>query len=212
MRGRLISIEGTEGAGKTTVLQRIERYLREKQISVCMTREPGGTQLAEEIRRVLLHPAAEDSMLPETELLLMFAGRAQHIHYCIEPALQKGQWVVTDRYVDASYAYQGGGREINPEIIQFLDEWIVGDLIPDLTILLDVSVETGLSRAALRSGKKDRIEREQTEFFERVRYAYLDRAMQFPERVKVVDARLPLPEVEAKIVRVFDEFFASHTS
>ena len=157
MRGKFITLEGTEGAGKSTARLFIMNYLEKAGLKVVVTREPGGTDIAEAIRNVLLHRASDEIMLSETELLLMFAGRAQHIHHRIKPALQSGKWVLSDRYIDASYAYQGGGRGLSLAFIKALDKEIVGDWYPDLTILLDVPAEIGMARAESRGGSKDRI-------------------------------------------------------
>src|SRR3990167_4313950 len=139
--GKFITLEGIEGAGKSTALQFIRDYFAEKHQEILVTREPGGTSLSEEIRQLILHPKSDEVMLADTELLLMFAARAQHIKHCLRPALEAGKWVVSDRYIDASYAYQGGGRQVNLNHIKVLDEMIVGELYPDLTLLLDLSVD-----------------------------------------------------------------------
>jgi len=207
MRGKLITIEGTEGAGKSTALQFIQDYLALAKKETVLTREPGGTEIAEEIRKLLLHPPSSEIMGPKTELLLMFASRAQHINQCILPALQTGNWVVSDRYVDASYAYQGGGRGIPVHQIKTLDQLIVGDLYPDLTLLLDVPADLGFARAEKRGSPKDRIEQEKIDFFVRVRNAYLERAKQDAKRIKIIDASLDLPAVQNQIRKVLDEFF-----
>ena len=149
--GKFITIEGSEGAGKSTAMNYMRSHLADLPQGVIFTREPGGTGLAEEIRKVLLYPASNEKMTPETELLLMFAGRAQHLNVSILPALQAGKWVVSDRFIDASYAYQGGGRGIPIETIQTLDKLIVGRHYPDLTLLLDVPAELGFSRTEKRS-------------------------------------------------------------
>lgn len=207
-RGKFITIEGTEGAGKSTSRLFILNYLEKANLKVVVTREPGGTDIAEEIRNVLLHRVNNEIMLAETELLLMFAGRAQHIFNRIEPALQSGKWVLSDRFVDASYAYQGGGRGIDPQFIAALDKHVVGKLYPDLTFLLDVPAELGMQRAEQRGSQKDRIEQEKIDFFKRVRTAYLERAKKDPKRIKVIDASLTLTEVQAQIQRVLDTFLA----
>jgi dTMP kinase len=199
MRGKLITIEGTEGAGKSTVLAFIQMYLDTHHRPVTITREPGGTSMGEAIRNVLLHSPKNEPLTPEAELLLMFAARAQHIKQVIMPALQAGQWVVSDRYVDASYAYQGGGRMIDERVIAFLDHWVVGDHQPDLTLLFDLPVEVGLARAESRGAGKDRFEQEKIEFFERVRQAYLMRAKAAPERVKIIDASQSPEAVQAAV-------------
>lgn len=207
--GKFISIEGTEGAGKSTALQFIKNYLTEAKIDVVWTREPGGTDFAEEIRRLILHPMSFETIEPETELLLMFAARAQHMKTNILPALQSGKWVATDRFVDASYAYQGGGRGLETKYIEMLDQWIVGSYYPNLTIMLDIAPEKGFERAEKRGTDKDRIEQEKIDFFIRVRDRYLQRAKEFPERIKVVDASVPLFGVENQIRDVLDQFIKS---
>jgi len=208
-RGKFISIEGSEGAGKSTALQFIQQYLAQAQIEAVVTREPGGTAVAEDIRQVLLHAPHTETMLAETELLLMFAGRAQHLQHCILPALQKGLWVISDRYVDASYAYQGGGRGMDKANIQWLEQWIVASHIPDLTLLLDIDAQLGLSRAEKRGAQKDRIEQEKIDFFVRVREAYLERAKRYPKRIKIIDADQSLPDVQAAIKHELDLFIQS---
>lgn len=205
-RGTFITIEGTEGAGKSTALQFIQSYLTKAGKEVVVTREPGGTVVAEEIRKILLHPMNSETIQPETELLLMFAGRAQHISRCILPALQSGKWVISDRYIDASYAYQGGGRGIDFYHIKALDKLVVGNFYPDLTLLLDVPAEIGFARAEKRSPIRDRIEQEKIDFFLRVRSVYLDRAKQDPNRIKIIDASLALPVVQANIGKALDTF------
>jgi dTMP kinase len=207
-RGKFITIEGTEGAGKSTARLFIMNYLEKAGHRVVVTREPGGTDLAEEIRHVLLHRVNNESMLPTTELLLMFASRAQHIQNRIEPALTSGKWVLSDRYIDASYAYQGGGRGMDLGFIKTLDKNVVGNLYPDLTFLLDVTAELGMARAEQRGSQKDRIEQEKIDFFKRVRSAYLDRAKQDPKRITVIDASLALPDVQAQMQRALDKFLA----
>lgn len=204
--GKFISIEGTEGAGKTTALQYIQAYLEQANMTVTVTREPGGTDIAEEIRRVVLHRVNDEVMQPETELLLMFASRAQHIHAKILPALQKGNWVLCDRYVDASYAYQGGGRGIDMRFIAELDRYIVNQVYPDLTFLLDLPAELGMARTEQRAGGKDRIEREKIDFFNRLRQVYLERAEQDPGRIKMIDASKPIDSVREQISEVLSEF------
>jgi len=206
MRGKFITIEGVEGAGKSTAIQFIQQYL--SHVNLISTREPGGTEIAEEIRKILLYPNNSEPMQVKTELLLMFASRAQHISQCIQPALAAGKWVMSDRYIDASYAYQGYGRGIEIEIIKALDKFVVGDLYPDLTILMDVPVEIGIMRAEQRNTKKDRIEHEQVDFFKRIRNAYLDRAATEPQRIKVIDASQSLTAVQEQIQQVLEQFVA----
>ena len=196
-RGRFITLEGGEGAGKSTVMAVIAAVLAERGIACEMTREPGGTPLAEAIRALALDAHWTGVMRPETELLLVFAARAQHVRERIEPALAAGRWVVSDRYTDASYAYQGGGRGQPAERIAALEAW-AAPIVPDLTFLLDVPVEQGLARAFSR-GERDRMEREQAEFHERVRAAYQARVATDPARFRVVDAGLSQAEVAAAV-------------
>lgn len=210
MRGQFITIEGTEGAGKSSAIAWMKDFFKQKHIPVCVTREPGGTTISEAIRQVLLQTPAGETLYPQTELLLMFAARAQHIKQVIEPALKAGSWVISDRYIDASYAYQGGGRGIEKGIIQFLDEWIVGSVRPDLTLLFDLPVELGLMRAAGRGNEKDRIEQEQTSFFERIRQVYLDRAAEDPVRMNIIDARVSPAEVTDQLASVMEAFLERH--
>lgn len=196
-RGRFITLEGGEGAGKSTCIPLIEDQIRQAGHDVILTREPGGTELAERIREILLTP--DDTRIHEdTELLLMFAARAQHINEKINPALQKGKFVLCDRFTDATYAYQGGGRGIANERIAILEQWVQGDLRPDLTILFDIPVETGLARANSRSAP-DRFEQEKIEFFERVRSAYLEAANSQPQRFRIIDASKPLDDVRSQL-------------
>lgn len=204
--GKFISIEGTEGAGKSTALSFIQQLLTKAHIDVVMTREPGGTPLSEDIRQLLLHTQREEKILAETELLLLFAGRAQHLHHGILPALQSGKWVVSDRFIDASYAYQSGGRGFDIEKITYLDKWIVGNHYPDLTLLLDIDARLGMSRTEKRGAQKDRIEQEKIDFFMRVREMYLARAKHDTVRIKVIDASQPLTEVQAAIQVILDDF------
>jgi dTMP kinase len=204
MNGKFISIEGIEGAGKSTQLTFIADYLRDKGIDVLVTREPGGTQLGEQIRDLLLTPRSE-KMTDDAELLLMFAARVQHVQQKVLPALQNGQWVVSDRFVDATFAYQGGGRGLSVEMITTLESLVQETLQPDLTILLDLPVEVGMARAKER-GDFDRIENEQLSFFENVRSAYLERAKNNPERFRVINASQTLEQVQQDIAVVLDAF------
>ena len=208
LQGKFITLEGSEGAGKSTALEYIREYFARAHIDIVVTREPGGTPIAEEIRQLLLHHSSSETMRPETELLLMFACRAQHVAHCILPALQAGKWVVSDRFVDASYAYQGGGRGVDVHDIEAIDNIVVDDVYPDLTLLLDVPVTIGIKREEKRGAGKDRIEQEKLEFFERVREAYLERARQNSARIKVIDASQPLDKVKKQIHQVLDEFRA----
>ncbi|HKJ94301.1 MAG TPA: dTMP kinase [Gammaproteobacteria bacterium] len=185
-RGRFITIEGLEGAGKTTCIERLRRLLAERGQPAVFTREPGGTSLGESIRGLLLDHRAQ-AMDPQAEALLVFAARAEHLARVILPALEDGRWVVCDRFTDATFAYQGGGRGIPAERIAVLERWTQGDLRPDRTLFLDVPVDQGLSRAATR-GEPDRFERERAAFFERARTVYLDRCRAEPARMRRIDA------------------------
>jgi dTMP kinase len=207
-RGRFITVEGIEGAGKTTAMAVLQRQLEAQGLPLLVTREPGGTSLGEDLRGLLLgHRHA--GMASDTELLLMFAARAEHLHQRIEPALASGCWVLCDRFTDATYAYQGGGRGLSSDRIAALETWVQGTLRPELTLLLDVPVQLGLERAGRRSAP-DRFEREQGPFFERVRAAYLEIARREPERVRVVDAAQPLDTVAAALGAMLDDFVAAH--
>lgn len=206
MTGRFITVEGTEGAGKTSNIAFLQARLEAVGKTVVLTREPGGTPLGEAIRDLLLTRRG-DGMAVDTELLLMFAARAEHIAQLIRPALARGEWVLCDRFTDATYAYQGGGRRIDIDRIAALEHWVQGNLRPDLTIVLDVPVEVGLARAGRRSAP-DRFEREQLAFHEAVRAAYRTIAAREPARVQVVDAEQPLPRVQADLGRVLDAFLA----
>lgn len=183
---RLVSIEGGEGAGKSTVIDALRLALEARGEQVLLTREPGGTPLAEMIRGLLLDPAHEPAT-PETELLLMFAARAQHVREVIQPALDAGAWILCDRFTDSSYAYQGAGRGVDEALIAALERGAVG-MEPGLTLLLDVDVELGRSRIRARGGEPDRIERERMEFFQRVREGFLARAANAADRIRVIDA------------------------
>lgn len=200
--GKFITLEGGEGVGKTTNLEFICEYLRNKNIDVLLTREPGGTPFAEKIRDVLLDPATQEPVAEDTELLLMFASRAQHIAEKIKPALAAGQWVVCSRFTDSSFAYQGGGRGIPMARIQSLADWVHGDFQPDLTLILDLPVEIGLQRARERA-ELDRIEQEQKDFFERVRQAYLEQA-KTAARYRVIDANQALDAVQQHIAAALE--------
>lgn len=196
-RGLFITIEGGEGVGKSTNIELIRQLLESQGIECLVTREPGGTPLAEEIREVLIRNRTEP-VVSETELLLMFAARAQHLHQKILPALEQGAWVVSDRFTDATYAYQSGGRGVSAEKVAILEDFVQGPVRPDLTLLLDAPIEVGMARAKSR-GALDRFEEEQASFFARVRENYLLRAKQEPARFKVVDASRSLACVQAEI-------------
>jgi len=202
-RGVFLTIEGIEGVGKSTAVHYIRDYLLALKKDFILTREPGGTKLAEAIRELLLRPDPHEIMTREAELLLMFASRAQHIANVILPALQAGKWVVSDRFLDASYAYQGGGRKIDTARIDMLTQWIVGNVKPTLTILLDADPAVGLARAKNR-GPQDRIEQEKIDFFERVRNGYLVCAKQDPTRFHIINANQPLEKVQDELKKILD--------
>lgn len=197
MAGRFVTVEGSEGAGKTTQLAFMRDFLGRQGYPVMLTREPGGTGLGEELRSLLLGHR-DDGMALTTETLLMFAARAEHLERVIRPALAAGQWVLCDRFTDATYAYQGGGRGLPMAQIAILENWVQGDLRPDLTLLLDVPVAMGLARAGKR-GMADRFERETVDFFERVRATYLDRAQQYPDRYRIIDAAQSVDQVRVEV-------------
>ena len=201
--GLFISIEGIEGAGKSTASHFIKDYLSKHHIDVVMTREPGGTEIAEEIRSVLLKHHDEE-MMPQTEALLMCASREQHVTSKIKPALANGMWVIGDRFSDASYAYQGGARGLGVEKVMALQQWAIGDFQPNFTLLLDVPLEVSLQRVAKRK-KRDRIESEERVFFEVVRNTYLDLAKRFPQRYRIVDSAQEKRLVQQKLQEHLDE-------
>lgn len=207
MRGKFITIEGTEGVGKTTNIEFIKAWLETRSLPFVCTREPGGTPLAEQIRELLLAPR-EEIVSSTAELLLMFAGRAQHLHQVIEPVLSEGAWILCDRFTDATYAYQGAGRNMRSDLIAELEMLVQGSLRPDLTLILDIPVELGLKRASERS-EPDRFEQEQLEFFERVRQGYLAIAAADPNRCVVIDAALPLDAVQRQISIALEAFWFS---
>lgn len=205
-RGLFITVEGGEGVGKSTNMTYLEEHLKAQGIELVVTREPGGTALGEGIRGLLLQPG-KGEMAPAAELLLIFAARAQHIREVIEPALAAGSWVLCDRFTDATYAYQGGGRRLPMAMVRELETLVQGELRPDYTLLLDAPVEVGMSRAAGR-GALDRFEQEQLDFFERVRATYLQLARESSGRYHVIDASRPLADVEQQLQQVCDELFA----
>jgi dTMP kinase len=202
-RGLFVTVEGGEGVGKSTNIATIEAWLREQGIAHCLTREPGGTALGEKIRDLLLTvdqaPVAEHA-----ELLLVFAARAQHLRQVIEPALARGEWVICDRFTDATYAYQGAGRQLSVDFIAQLEQSIQGDLRPDCTLLLDAPVELGISRAGVRA-ELDRFEREQIAFFQRVRACYLDRAAAEPQRFRIIDTARPLEQIAPDVCAILEQ-------
>ncbi len=207
MRGKFITIEGTEGVGKTTNIQFIQSWMDKHKLAYVTTREPGGTPLAEQIRELLLSPR-EESVSNSAELLMVFAARAQHIYQVIEPSLSEGAWVLCDRFTDATYAYQGAGRLMDTGLIAELEMMVQGSLRPDLTLILDIPVQIGLKRAGERS-TPDRFELEQVEFFERVRSQYLQIAKDNPQRCVVIDASKPLEAVQAQIGAALERFLES---
>jgi dTMP kinase len=205
MRGRFITLEGLEGSGKSTQIAVLEQHLRKRGIEVVVTREPGGTPLAERLRELVLTPGPE-RISALGELLIMFAARAVHLDNLIRPALERGSWVLCDRFTDASYAYQGAGRGVSEELIAELEVQVQGALRPDRTFLLDVPARVGLERAAARRGKAapDRFELEDLAFFERVRSRFLELARRHPERIRRVDAERSPAEVSAILLEELD--------
>ncbi len=203
MSGLFITLEGPEGAGKTTNREFLAERLRTAGHEVLLTREPGGTPLAERIRELLLAPS-DEPMATDTELLLMFAARAQHLDQVIRPALAAGKVVLCDRFTDATYAYQGGGRGVSEARIAVLEDFVQGTLRPDLTLVFDLPVDVGLARAAAR-GRLDRFEQEGRAFFEAVRQTYLRRATLNPQRYRIIDAGQPLVDVQRQLERLLPE-------
>ncbi len=201
-KGKFLTIDGVEGAGKSTQIEFICEYLKQKGINVVLTREPGGTDLGEKIRELLLSNDT-GKMHADTELLLMFAARNEHIQNKIMPTLEKGDWVLSDRFTDSSFAYQGGGRGLDISRISALEDWTMQDFIPDMTLLLDVPVELGMSRVEKR-GSKDRIEMEKMDFFERVRQAYIDRSKAYPERIRLIDSSQNIEHTTKQIRVILD--------
>lgn len=193
--GRFITFEGIDGAGKSTHIEFAARLAREAGKEAVMTREPGGTALGEQLRALLLH----EEMHAETEALLMFAARREHIRQVIEPALDRGAWVISDRFTDASFAYQGGGRGLSAEKLGRLEDWVHPDLQPDVTFLFDVPLDVACARRAGDARVCDRFEREQEAFFRRVREAYLKRAAAFPARFRVIDSTRSIPEIQGQL-------------
>jgi dTMP kinase len=202
---RFLTVEGIEGVGKSTQVARLSRALSERGIAHVVTREPGGTPLAEKIRDIVLH-SRDEAVPPMAELLLMFAARAVHLSNHVEPNLRAGRWVVCDRFIDATYAYQGGGRHLSVDNIRQLEVMVLGARRPDLTVLLDTPVPQALQRAQQRNAgaAADRFESERTEFFERVRAAYLARAAAEPRRIETVDAARSVDEVAARILKLLE--------
>ncbi|MBZ0092794.1 MAG: dTMP kinase [Sulfuricellaceae bacterium] len=192
--GKFITLEGIDGAGKSTHLAWLEQRVRAAGAEVVMTREPGGTPLGEQLREILLH----QSMHLETEALLMFAARREHLDKVIQPALDRGAWVISDRFSDASFAYQGGGRGLPEQKLEQLEQWVHPALQPDLTLLFDVSLETSRQRLAANASL-DRFEQEQQDFFQRVRRAYLARAAQYPKRIRVIDGARSIEAIRVEL-------------
>ena len=194
MTGKFITLEGMDGAGKSTHISNIIQILQAQGHEVISTREPGGTALGEKLRELLLH----ENMHPETETLLMFAARREHIDRVISPALVRGTYVLSDRFTDATYAYQCGAKGVPASKIQLLEQWVQSDIQPDITLLFDVPVEVSLDRLAT-ARSPDKFERENAEFFTRIRHAYLQRAIENPARFRVIDANKPLEEVKKSV-------------
>lgn len=207
MSGRFVTVDGGEGAGKTTQMGFMREYLERRGCRVVVTREPGGTSLGEEIRALLLGHR-DGGMTLAAETLLMFAARAEHLERVIRPALAAGYCVLCDRFTDATYAYQGGGRGLSLKRIAVLEDWVQGELRPDLTLLLNVPVATGLMRAG-RRGVADRFELEDVVFFERVRAIYLERAAREPDRYRIVDASQSVEAVRAEVETVLAKWLES---
>ena len=197
MRGKLITVEGGEGVGKSTNLAFIQQQLESAGVDLVVTREPGGTEVAEKIRELLLTPS-DEPICELSGLLLVFAARAQHLEQLIKPALERGAWVLCDRFIDATYAYQGGGRAMDLNVIAALEQLVLSDIKADMTLLLDLPVEVGMARARARA-ELDRFEQEQMSFFEAVRSAYLARAQADPNRVVIIDAAPALEQVQEQI-------------
>lgn len=204
MQARFITLDGIDGAGKSTNLAFIRQWFEQRQLPVLFTREPGGTPVGEVLRELLLNPNTQASL--RTETLLMFAARQQHLEDVILPALQNGTHVVSDRFTDATFAYQGGGRGVPLADIETLENWVQGNLHPDLTILLDVPLDISMSRIS-QAREKDRFEQEQAVFFTRVRQTYLSRAAAAPERYAVIDSNRELSEVRISIESTLNQLF-----
>lgn len=208
MNGKFISLEGIEGAGKSTQMAFIADYLQSKDIDVVLTREPGGTELGEQVRDLLLTPR-DEKMVDDAELLLMFAARVQHLQQKILPALNNGKWVISDRFVDATFAYQGGGRGIDADRIQSLADWSLQGVSTDLTFLFDLPVAVGQMRVTSRGHAKDRFELEKHSFFDKVRDAYLQAASAQPARIKVIDAAQPVNHIQDQLRAHIDQLLAA---
>lgn len=200
MKAKFITIDGIEGTGKSTQIELLKKYFVKKQMHCIFTREPGGTALGEKIRNLLLNGNNNnDDIDDKTELLLMFAARNQHIQQIIKPALDKNICVISDRFTDSTFAYQGGGRGIDFKKIEALETWVMGDFRPSVSIFLDIDLETSMARVNKRGGK-DRIEQESIDFFMRVRETYLGLAKKYPNRIKLIDAKQPKKEIHQQII------------
>ena len=206
MQAKFITLDGIDGSGKSTHLATIKNWFEQQQLPVLFTREPGGTAIGEALREILLNPATQASL--RTETLLMFAARQQHLEEVILPALQQGISVVSDRFTDATFAYQGGGRGVPFADIETLENWVQSSLRPDLTLILDVPLEVSMERIN-RSREKDRFEQEQADFFTRVRAAYLQRAQAAPQHYAIIDSNRELAEVQAEIETILQQHLAS---
>lgn len=204
MRGKFITLEGIDGAGKSTHLKWLAAFLEGHGITVQLTREPGGTELGESLRKLLLE--STQRLHPETEALLVFAARREHLDKIILPALAAGRWVVCDRFTDATYAYQSGGSGIAWERIAILEKWVQGELQPDITLCFDVAPEVGRSRSG-RIKRPDRFEQEQEAFYQRVREAYLQRAREHPQRIHMVDASVEIGEIQSHLAALVKRLF-----
>ncbi len=207
--GKFISLEGIEGVGKSTALKFLSQQLTARQIAYIINREPGGTEISEAIRQILLRHYSEN-MAVDTELLLMFACRAQNLQQVIKPALQQGKWILSDRFTDASFAYQGYGRGMAENRIEVLAHWVHADLQPDITFLLDAPVTISMARLQNRQAK-DRFEIEKIEFFEKVRKGYLQLAAKYPQRYRVISANRPLVQVQQQLVHELDKIIGLET-
>ena len=203
-KGLFITLEGIEGAGKSTAVDFIEDFLTKEGHDVIKTREPGGTVIGEQIREILLKNE-NDTLTYDTELLLVFSARAQHIQEVILPALSSGKIILCDRFTDASYAYQGGGRGIDASRINLLEKWVQGDLRPNLTLLFDLDVSIGMQRTKKRSDA-DRFEREEINFFEKIRNTYLERAKNEPQRFRIINSASSLESVKEQIITILKDF------
>jgi len=208
-KAMFLTVEGAEGVGKSTHIETIKKFLDSRDIPHILTREPGGTPVAERIRELLLAVDEDEALCELSELLLVFAARAQHLERVVKPALAQGKWVICDRFTDATYAYQGGGRGLDVAIIASLESLVQGELKPDLTIILDLDPRIGIQRASER-GELDRFEREQIEFFDKVRQRYLDIAAADPQRCAVIDAGNDLATVSSELRKILRSRVARH--